>query len=683
MIIGVIDSGVNREFLEEDTLILSDIQFVYMNSTSKVITKTEYNVSDLHGTMVINTMEKYKGDAANQYIVCNIYDESSVAHIEAVLEALRFLVNTNVEIAVISLTVPPVYTERCNQELRRLYEKGIKVFVSYSNESKESGLLNNKYVYGVDQLPVQATKKWLLKYSRGVVFADARPEFIPMGESRFSVFHGTSKANAIAAGRYSETRELKNTKKSKEQIEKIKFKADDVCRSKINNVYKEILESTNTSCEIKYEELSGETELSEIVPSIDDAVLVLQHIANRHKFSIDLLSLPVEMFKDLSGIEGFIEYHEKKAAGERIGTFRYKFNSFIHKYRIQTVLKECARYFKYNIFQILVSLLCSAVLFLTPIIEQHIVDDGIGSGSIRILLFWAGALVANAIIQKIFEAINTIVSVRIGNKIEMDLRSRLVERVASVKIDGYTTNDSGKLDSLIKSDFTEFNSIINTSVLNIVVSLFELSFATIMMLHYNALLGAVVFSIQVVSIFVISGQFDRLEKSNTYLRECFITQNRILNDIIFNIRWIRLIGAKEYLLNHFRSAMNIKCRQLERSTLLNVKISSFDNVISSFGSAIMYLLGGYLIINGNLTIGMLIGFMQYAGKFASPVSSLISEVSSYKGNIAAITDVCNFFEGTGARFISNQSRSDVKKVDCLEITDLYFSYEDNNILITL
>lgn len=676
MIIGIIDSGINCEFLKDKTTIQSNIQFVYRCSDAKVFINTEYDASDLHGTLVLNTVEKYKNGVDNQYIICNVYDENGIAHIEAVLEALRYLSNTNVEIIVISLTVPPQYAKQCNEELHKLHGRGITIFASFSNEGKDSGLLYNDTVYGVDKLPTPAAKKWYYKYINGTVYADTRPELIPMGKDRYYLFHGTSKANALAAGLFSSMKKLKSTKKPKNVIEKIRFRAEDVCRSRIDVVYREIKESVSDYCEIEYDELNGDTKLSEIISNIEDVDYVLQHFAQKYQFNVDLSTLPVEMFDNLAGIESYIEYHTKVSTGEHISSFKYKFKRFSRKYRLYTVVKECARYLKYNILQIAVSLACSGVVFITPIIEQRIVDDGIGAGSIKVLAFWAGLLVANAILQKLVDAVNTIVSVRVSNKIEIDLRSRIVGKIASVKSDGFGTNDSGKIDNLIKNDLVEFNSIVSTSVLSIVVSLFELAFATIMMLHYNLLLGSIVFIIQIVSIFVVSGQFDRLEKSNTQLRDCYITQNRILNDIIINIRWIRLIGAKEYLLNQFRTAMQKKSRQLERASIVNLKISSFDNVISSVGSAIMYLLGGYLIIKGNMTMGMLIGFIQYSGKFASPVSGLISEVTSYRSNIAAISDVCDYLDETGARFVSDQSKINAVNVNCLEVSKLSFSYMD-------
>ena len=676
MIIGVIDSGIDRDFLDRGTTILSDTRFIYKCSESKVLTQNEYSVSDLHGTLVLNTVEKYKGNTENQYIVCNVYDENGVAHVEAVLAALRYLATTEVEMIVISLTVNPKYKDSCGKELEQLHRKGVRIFASFSNEGKPSGLLDNPYVYGIDRLPVQAAQRWQMKCVGRQIFADARPELICVGNGRWAVFHGTSKANAMVAGLYCGSGKVKSRKKPKDVVEKTEYRPDDVSRSRLSKIYDEIRECSCETNEMEYDELLDTTELSEIVCDKNDIATVLRQLAEKHHIDVDYASLPVEMFQDLAGIASFIEYHEKVAAGVEVRSFRSRLHSFVHRYRLNTVVKECVKYLRYNLIQIFVALLCSAFLFITPIIEQHIVDDGIGDKSFKLLCIWAGILVVNAVFQKGLDALNSIVGVRVGNKIEMDLRGRLVERIASVKIDGFSDSDSGKLDTLIKTDFIDFKSIVSSGVLSIVVSLFELVFATVMMLRYNLLLGAVVFVVQVLSLFVIFGQFDTLERSNTYLRECVISQNRVLNDIIINIRWIRLIGAKEYLMKQLRTAMQNKSKQMERTTFVNIKVSSFDNVISTIGSAIMYLLGGYLIIKGNLTMGMLIGFMQYAGKFASPVSGLISEFTSYRSNIAAISDICDYLETSGARYIPDQEVESPSEVKCIEAKNLTFGYED-------
>lgn len=678
MNIAVVDNGIMEGLVVKSATVVSNISFVYNLRSQKIEKRDGYSTGSNHGTLVVNTIEKYS-KTKNYYHIYNVFNENGISSGYSVLEALRHInACDNIEMVVMCLTVDEKFLPLYNDILKELFDKGIKIIASSSNAGESSALTESKYVICVDAMFPKYSHTYYIKKHKNIVLADSNFEFVKMGNDQPALFYGTSKGTACFAGfmtNFSKSK-IKNIKKSNELKKMILYKGGKISHNSLFEIYNEIYEIIDDCEAFSYDEIEENTKISELIPETNQIAGILNYFSRKYNFTYDITFIPSEMFFTLAGIYNFIEFFIEKGSSDK---FKNRISKFVNRYNLKLICKETLKYFKYNFITIVFSLLSSALLYFSPIAEQNIIDLGILQSNIGSLALWIGILICVIIVQQFVGIANTIAAIKINNKIEIDLKSRFVEKITSVKLNSFFDNDSGKIDSLIKNDLVEFKSIITTSILTFVTSTFELIFSCFMMLKYNIYLGIVILLFEIASVFLVTHQFDNLELNGTKLRNVHIQQNRVLNDIIYNIRVLRLVGAKDFLLKKLSAAMNAKGKQLEKTTFFNLKISSYNDILSNITTGLIYFLGGILIIKGQMTLGMLIGFMQYAGKFSAPVSSIISEISSYRENVACITDVADFLNDRKYRY-QNQGETiaNFSEITSVEMKNICFSYDSEN-----
>ena len=100
----------------------------------------------------------------------------------------------------------------------------------------------------------------------------------------------------------------------------------------------------------------------------------------------------------------------------------------------------------------------------------------------------------------------------------------------------------------------------------------------------------------------------KMEKMSIKLRGTYISQNRVLNDIINHIRDLRLVGAKDFMHQKLIRSMKAKVKQTEAIQVLGVKNNGVSVILNGVMLCGAYIISGFQIKNGNMTIGMLVAF---------------------------------------------------------------------------
>lgn len=318
---------------------------------------------------------------------------------------------------------------------------------------------------------------------------------------------------------------------------------------------------------------------------------------------------------------------------------RSKIKRAIEKYNVVRVIKETKRYFRYNIILFLFEVVTTVFMYIFPILDATIIDQGLGKKNLIVILECTAAYVMVLLLQYLFGIVEAKISIRVSSFIEVDLKKRVINYFMSLKINRFSEYDRGRIDTIVKKDLIEFQSVISDSCQSILLNIVQIIIVSFAMLKINLILGIIIVIYQVCDMLVFFVLNKKMEKLSVQLRENYITQNRVLNDIINHIRALRLVGAKDFMYKKLTQAMEKKVKQNEIMQVANVKNNGIGAIINGVMSCGIYIIGGYQMIKGNLTVGMLIAFMNYASKFSSPVSSLCNDIMTYSENIAQIHEI--------------------------------------------
>ncbi|MEQ6123374.1 ABC transporter transmembrane domain-containing protein [Pseudotenacibaculum sp. MALMAid0570] len=215
-----------------------------------------------------------------------------------------------------------------------------------------------------------------------------------------------------------------------------------------------------------------------------------------------------------------------------------------------------------------------------------------------------------------------------------------------------------------------------------ILSLLTVLFYGIVMLKYNWILSLVGVLIMVINIFALR----YFSAKRTALNQALFQKQQATFSIattgIEQIETLKASGAENDFFSlwssHLISAINDNQKLGVTSRILTV----LPDFISQLNNVVILLLGGLLIIKGELTVGVFIALQSFFASFSDPVKSLVDftgDVQLNKGNINNLIDsldepvdaFCN--DGT-KESISAITPSNAKLTGKLEVKNLSFSY---------
>ena len=195
----ICDSALIREYVSlkqrtEDNLQEGEIEIKKNN--------TPQNADEAsHGTLVVNTMVKYSREIPMEFYIYDVFDKYGKSSGSVLVEALRQILEMEIDIVVMSLTCSMIYEEDFCQLRDTIEEKKVIMICSSSNSGKRCCPAYLDFVYGVTGGKTNVCGKYRYETGRELQFwSDVQGEFIGT-PGKYSFFCGTSKATAVVAGR--------------------------------------------------------------------------------------------------------------------------------------------------------------------------------------------------------------------------------------------------------------------------------------------------------------------------------------------------------------------------------------------------------------------------------------------------------------------------------------------------
>lgn len=353
-----------------------------------------------------------------------------------------------------------------------------------------------------------------------------------------------------------------------------------------------------------------------------------------------------------------------------------KLKKIISKYNIVRVIKETRRYLKYNSILLLFEIISTALAYILPILDVIIFDKGFGKKNLNVIYLCSGAYFGLILIQYFIGIISAKVSIRISSFIEIDLKKRVISFFMNMTANRFSEYDRGRIDTIIKKDLIEFQSIISDSCQSILLNVVQIAVVSFAMIKINVLLGSLMIIYQLFDMLIFFVLNKKMEKLSINLRGKYISQNRVLNDIINHIRDLRLVGAKDFMHQKLIRSMKEKVKQTEVIQVAGVKNNGVSVILNGVMLCGVYIMSGLQIKDGNMTVGMLVAFLSYSSKFSSPVSSLCNNVMSYSQNIAQISEISNLLNEI-EKEEKRKKKKYINHVEKIEFRDLNYRYDES------
>ena len=224
----------------------------------------------------------------------------------------------------------------------------------------------------------------------------------------------------------------------------------------------------------------------------------------------------------------------------------------------------------------------------------------------------------------------------IGQRIMYDMRMQIYTHLQRLDLSFYDRNPVGRLMTRVTTDVDVINDLFTSGVVAAFGDLFMLVGIMATLLWMDWRLALIAFS--VLPLILVLAQWFRRNVRESYrkVRLRIARINAFLNEHINGMATVQLFRREQvnYGALRARSTREHRDANVEQIFFYAVFLPAVE-FVAAIATALILWFGGGFVLNGTLTLGSLVAFILYAGRFFRPISDMSEKFNTLQAAMAS------------------------------------------------
>ena len=274
-----------------------------------------------------------------------------------------------------------------------------------------------------------------------------------------------------------------------------------------------------------------------------------------------------------------------------------------------------------------------------PAITARIIDTAIRHGDYGLLLRYAGALAAIYLLALWAQYLQTLRMGTVGRNVLFKLRNRLFEKLSHLPIAFFAQNRAGDLISRVNGDTDKINQFFSQALMQMFGSLFRVTGAGVFLLALNWRMGLVALAPALVMLIITRLISPWVKHANRKSLDSLGALSGDVSESLANFQVILAFNRVDYFRQKFDAANQRNYHASVKAGVSSGVLMPLYTLAGSSGSILVMALGVWLIMHGQLSVGLLVGYLLYVSSFYDPLRQLATVWSSLQTMMAAMDRV--------------------------------------------
>ena len=273
-----------------------------------------------------------------------------------------------------------------------------------------------------------------------------------------------------------------------------------------------------------------------------------------------------------------------------------------------------------------------------PLLTQIGIDRGIRQGSRSTLLAVAGLYLVAVVLNTGASALRIAWTGRVGESLMFDLRIRVFSHLQRLSVPFFTEEKAGRLMTRMTSDLESLTQLFQDGLVQMVVQGLTIVVVTAILFTMDVQLAAVTLLLVVPGMVALTWWF-----RGASLRSYGVVRDRIadvLSHLAESLSGIRIVTAhnrqRHNIVEHANVAGDHRAANDETARVSAIYGPSVE-AIGIAGQAFILLVGGRMVLDGELQIGELAAFVLYLTAFFAPIQQMVQLYDTYQKGQSSVT----------------------------------------------
>ncbi len=248
------------------------------------------------------------------------------------------------------------------------------------------------------------------------------------------------------------------------------------------------------------------------------------------------------------------------------------------------------------------------------------------------------------LVSLFFSLIQGMTMAQVSQNITYHLRNDLAKKIGKLPMHYFDKKNNGEVLSIITNDIDTVSANLNQSITQIITSVCTVIGILIMMFSINWTMTVVSLIMLPITILVVRKVVKKSQKYFAAQQEYLGHVNGQVEEIYGGHTIVKIFNAEEKEMEKFQKANETLYQSAWKSQFLSGLMHPIMNFIGNIGYVAVAILGGYLAVQGKITVGNIQSFIQYNRQFTQPINQIAQVSNMLQAMVAAAERVFEFLE---------------------------------------
>ena len=290
-------------------------------------------------------------------------------------------------------------------------------------------------------------------------------------------------------------------------------------------------------------------------------------------------------------------------------------------------------------------------------------------------------LIGLYVISALFSFIQGFTMTGIAQKITYKLRTDISEKINKLPMKYFDKRTHGEVLSVITNDVDTLSANLNQSITQIITAICTLIGILVMMFSISWQMTLISLVILPVSALLVKNIVGKSQKYFKAQQDYLANVNGQVEEIYGGLNIVKVFNAEGKVTNEFEKANDNLYHSAWKSQFLSGLMFPVMNFIGNVGYVAVAVAGGYLAIQGTITVGNIQSFIQYNKQFTQPINQIAQISSMLQAMVAAAERVFEFLEEDEEKDTAKQGTSVKQLKGNVKFDHVKFGYDAERTII--
>jgi subfamily B ATP-binding cassette protein MsbA len=330
-------------------------------------------------------------------------------------------------------------------------------------------------------------------------------------------------------------------------------------------------------------------------------------------------------------------------------------------------------YKKQFIYAVIGMVMVSAGTSGTAYVIKPVLDDIFVSKSKEMLYLLPLAIVFLYALKGFGRYIQTYYIAYIGSDIIRRVRNKFLKHILQQDLNFFHGKHGGELLSRVLGDIGAIQGAVSSTVSSIIMETITIISLICVVIYQSPKLAFFGLIVLPTILYPLSKLAKKMKNLSREAQERSAILTSMLSEIFNNIELIIANNSQKFKFNHFdiesKNIFHIGMRGVKTNAL----VSPIMEVVGSIAAAVVVIIGGLEVINGQMTVGTFFSFMTALFMLYTPIKKLSSTYNGFQVALAANERINNIFNTKNEILEGDEKLT--QKINSVTFKDVSLKYD--------